>query len=283
MLIERIMRQRYVFFMTAIVGVLIASCQHELPVALDSGNRAMGERGIVTMITERGDGVVSLSIDAPAQERPDVWIDLNGNGSRAEDGSEDVKIFNAYREYPLAAGVKKVAVHGNITYLGAASNRLSKIDVSGNQHLVALNVPINELDAIDLSRNAALERVDLAQNRFSSLDLSAAPKIVSLWCFNNGLTELNLSDNIDLAFLDCSGNRLQRLDLSANGKLAHLMAYNNQLTALDISGNPLLTRLWVFGNPLPEAEMESLVATLENRSGTEHWISIEPVDDGHNR
>lgn len=255
------------------------SCRHDLPGEIDAGGRQLKSGSVVTMVTGGTDGIIRFSLDAPAQERPDVWIDLDGNGLRAEDGSEEVEVFNVRRDYTLASGVSKIAIHGNITYLNGASNRLTEVDVSGNPALVVLNLPVNDLATIDVSHNAALERLDISNNRIHSLNISASSKIVSLWCFNNKLKTLDLSENVSLTELDCSGNELTGLDLSANGKLRQLLAYNNRLTTLDISQTPLLNRLWLFGNGFSDAEMRNILSSLRSTIGGDLWMAVEPLND----
>lgn len=233
----------------------------------------------ISLVTGRADGVISLSVDAPEQVRTGVWIDLDGNGKRAENGTEDVKVFNAYREYTLAAGVKSVSIHGDITYLAAASNELTAINVSANPHLTTLNVPLNNLSALDLSKNSALMRLDCSGNNLSSLDLSQNRSLVSLWVFDNELASLNVSDNAELAFLDCSGNKLNTLDVSKNREMMRLLAYNNRLTTLDISQNSKLNHLWLFGNPLSNKETGRIITTLRSVIGGDLWLTDEPLDE----
>lgn len=271
------MNYRYLYLLVVLLATVIVSCQHELPGGFTIDDPKLESGSVIILESDRTDGIISLSVDAPAQARFGVWIDLDGDGLRAEDGSEEVKVFNVYQDYTLPAGVKEVSVYGDITYLSGASNELTAINVSDNPYLTTLNVPLNSLTSIDLSQNKALERLDISSNNISSLDVSPSTALVSLWCFNNKLTELNVSNNTGLAFLDCSGNELSSLDISANTQLVRLLAYNNQLTALDISQNPLLNRLWVFGNQLPDTETESLVSTLRSVTSGDLWISIEPL------
>lgn len=271
------MKYRYLYLLVVLLATVVVGCQHEVPGGFAIDDPKLESGSVVTLKTDRTDGIISLSVDAPALARFGVWIDLDGDGLRAEDGSEEMKVFNAYQEYTLVAGVNEVAVYGDITYLSAAANELTTINISGNPHLATLNVPLNSLSTIDVSQNKALERFDISDNNINSLDVSANTKLVSLWCFNNKLTELNVSNNTGLAFMDCSGNQLSNLDISANTQLTRLLAYNNQLTALDISRNTQLNRLWVFGNQLPYTETQSLVSTLRSVTNGDLWLSIEPL------
>ncbi|WP_352422110.1 hypothetical protein [Proteiniphilum sp.] len=272
------MNNKYVYLLVVLLSTVITGCQEELP---DTGFRAGDletESGsVVTLKSGRTDGIISLSVDAPALNRAAVWIDLDGDGKCAEDGTENVKVFNAYQDYTVAPGVSEIAIYGDITYLAAAGNELTSIDVSGSPYLTTLNVPMNNLTAVNVSQNTMLTRLDVSDNDIRSLIVSANTELVSLWCFNNKMTELDVSANSALEYLDCSGNQLGNLDISDNTQLTRLLVYNNQLAALDISQNPLLNRLWAFGNPLADTEAESIVSTLRSVTGGDLWLTEEPL------
>ena len=275
------MNHRYLYLLVVLLGMVMIGCESDFVdgVKVDDTKSESANGSVITMVTHRIDGIISLSIDSPAQDRYGVWVDLDGDGKRAEDGSEEVSVFNSYQEYTLAAGVKTVTVHGDITYLGAASNELAEIDVSGNPLLTTLNMSLNNIKVIDLSANTALERLDVSDNNIASLNVSSNKSLESLWVFNNQLSSLELSNNSNLAFLDCSGNALNTLDVSKNAELVRLLCYNNQLTALDVERNIKLSHLWSFGNRMSEIEMESLISTLRSVAGGDLWLSIEPLGE----
>lgn len=273
------MRIPKIFLAFVALTIVITGCMKDDFADYNKGELSNESGSIVSLVTSRADGVISLSVDAPAQVRTDVWIDLNGNGKRAENGTEDVKVFNAYQEYTLSAGVKSVSIHGDITYLAAASNELTAINVSANPHLITLNVPLNNLTSLDLLKNSALMRLDCSGNNLATLDLSQNKSLISLWVFDNELASLNVSDNAELAFLDCSGNKLNTLDISKNREMIRLLAYNNRLTALDISQNSKLNHLWLFGNPLSDKETERIVTTLRSVAIGDLWLTSEPLGE----
>lgn len=232
---------------------------------------------VVSMVLEPNNNSLRLSIDAKAEERHNLWIDLNGDGVRADDGSEDIGEFNRYLTYSVAEGLNELKLYGDITYLGAASNRLSYVDVTGNPHLTTLNVPNNSLTELDISQNPNLERLDCSQNSLSSLDISNNHKLLTLWSFNNSLSSLDISNNKELTFLDCSGNKLSSLDLSANSELIRLICFNNNLTALDISNNQKLNRVWLYGNKFGESGLELFADALKETINGEVWLTIEAL------
>ena len=273
------MRTKIIFIAFAALAIAATGCMKDDLDDYGQGKLSNESKSTVSLVTGRTDGVISLSVDAPEAVRPSVWIDLDGNNKRAADGTEDVKMFNVYQEYTLAAGVKSVAIHGDISYLAAASNGLTAVNVSADPYLATLNVPLNNLVALDLSKNSALVRLDCSGNNLVALDVSQNRALVSLWTFGNELASLDVSDNTALAFLDCSGNQLSALDISKNKEMVRLLAYNNKLTSLDISQNSKLNRLWLFGNPLSDKETEQIASSLGRVTIGYLWITNEPLSD----
>lgn len=253
---------------------MVTGCMNEEIEGLTNQNNATTESSsVITLTTDRADGILSLSIDAPENKRSKLWIDLNGDGVRAEDGTEDISKLNSYQDYYLAPGLKTVSVYGDITYLASASNELTTIDVSRNPHLTTLNAPLNKLTELDVSKNSALAHLDCSGNNIRTIDVSQNRALVSLWAFNNNLTQLDLSNNAELVFLDFSGNQLNSLDVSRNRELVRLIGLNNQLTSLDISQNSKLNRLWLFGNPLSIQETEHIVSNAKEMGEVDLWIA----------
>lgn len=268
------MKNKSILITLIALVAIVTGCMNEEIEGLTNPNETSSEiSNVITMTTARVDGIINLSVDAPHNSQATLWIDLNGDGVRAQDGSENISVLNSYQAYRIEPGLKTVSVYGAITYLGCASNEMTAIDVSGNPYLTTLNAPLNKLTALDVSKNSALTHLDCSGNNIDKLDVSQNRALVSLWSFNNQLLELNLSSNLELVSLDCSGNRINKLDVSRNSELVRLVCYNNQLTSLDISNNDKLNRLWLFGNSFSEIEMERIVGMVKEVGKVDLWIS----------
>ena len=76
----------------------------------------------------------------------------------------------------------------------------------------------NNLAALDLSENTALDTLDCSWNRIKALDLAGNKALAKLDCSQNQLTKLDLTQNTELNVLYCTCNRLAALDLSKNKK-----------------------------------------------------------------
>ncbi len=268
------MKNKNILITFIVLATIVTSCMNEEIEGFTNQKDASTESSsVITLTTDRVDGILSLSIDVPENKHTQVWIDLNGDGVRAEDGSEDITLFNSYQDYSVQSGLKTISIYGDITYLAGASNGLTEIDISRNPYLTTLNVPLNKINVLDVSKNSALTHLDLSSNNIHTLDISQNRSLVSLWVFNNSLTQLDLSNNADLVFIDFSGNQLSSIDVSKNSELVRLIGFNNQLTSLDISQNNNLNRLWLFGNSLSYSETERIENIVNAMSNVDLWIT----------
>ncbi len=129
---------------------------------------------------------------------------------------------------------------------------VKEIDVSGKSiaslkgieyftALTWLNCDVNQLTALDVSKNTALGLLSCSSNQLTSLDVSKNTALVGLDCFNNKLATLDVSKNTALTWLYC---------------------YSNQLTSLDVSKNTALTELIITYNQIRGAGMAKLVNSL---------------------
>ncbi|NLI35470.1 MAG: hypothetical protein GX416_02975 [Bacteroidales bacterium] len=274
------MKYKFLYFLGLItISSIMVGCSDEREEVLEPVTNPILQGSLMKLITVRDDGKISLSMDASTEAKCDVWIDLNADGKRAVDGSEDVKIFNAYEEYTLPKDVKEITIHGNITYLGCASDQLTRLDITANPYLTTLNCPQNKLSDIEISKNISLQRLDCSENEIRSLNLSANLALFSLWCYNNRLESLNVSSNTNLAALDCSDNKLTTLNVAKNPFLERLLCYNNSLTSLDISKNERLNRLWIYGNRLSDSETQKISIALNEVTRGELWLSDKQVSN----
>ena len=95
-----------------------------------------------------------------------------------------------------------------------------------------LSVSNNDLQSIDLSKNKALERLNLDYNEFSNIDLSENSELTVLTMVGNDLEAIDLSANHKLETLNLTNNLLQSLDVSANTELINLNMTVNALKSI---------------------------------------------------
>src|SRR5690554_1630745 len=149
---------RYIYLLFILIVFAFNACQSDIDDKIPLEKAKMESESFMTLTTAGADEIIKISVDAPLAVRSGVWIDLDGNGERSDDGAEDITIFNEYNKYDLKSEMRTVNIYGDITYLAAATNELKGINISSNPHLKVLNIPLNKLTSIDLSSNRSEER-----------------------------------------------------------------------------------------------------------------------------
>ena len=125
----------------------------------------------------------------------------------------------------------------------AGSLNLGSLDISdltGIESFVSIVELLcnnNEIVAVDLSNNIALQKIDIAANELSILDVSQNINLQELACNGNNITELNTSLNPNLQILNVAANSVYELDLSANIALENLKLNFTPIVDLDITNN----------------------------------------------
>ncbi len=215
----------------------------------------------ITFTTTRAiEETIRVKVDAAEADRPDVWIDLNNNGNK--DDGEAITVFGSEVDYPL--GARTVTIYGKVTELNCSSNQLT---------------------ALDVTNNTALEELRCLFNRITALDVSSNTALVELSCQYNDLTSLNVDNNTALKVLSCNYNQLTTLNVDNNTALESLSCNYNKLTTLDVSNNTALRFLWCSDNNISGSNMDVLVDGLPDRTGKEAgvFMAIAPSspDEGN--
>jgi len=166
-------------------------------------------------------------------------------------------LFSFTHAYPENTGQTVViTIHGdNVTHLVCEDNQLRALDVSKNTALQVLNCSNNRLTALDVSKNTKLQVLNCSSNRLTGLDVSNNTALKELFLArqmtssNSTLTRL-IASNTALAELDCSGHNLSTLELNNMTALKVLHCNNNSLLDLDVSKIPNLSELYCNNNEL---------------------------------
>ena len=129
-------------------------------------------------------------------------------------------------------------------------NSIRAIDVSKCTELIELHLHDNQLSTLDVSNNTKLEQLSCNENQLSEIDVSNNTALKLLATGGNPLGAIDVSNNTELIELHCYRNQLSALDISNNTKLEWLNAFKNQFSAIDVSNNTALTYLSVDDNPI---------------------------------
>lgn len=173
-----------------------------------------------------------------------------------------------------------VAYSGDIQCLGLNISDLTGIEAFVN--MIALNCSYNNLTALDLSNNTALNYLDCKLNQLNNLNLNTNlstlicnnnslnslninnnPNLTVLHCYGNQLTSLDISNNINLNYLDCAHNLLNSLNLDNNPNLNFLECSYNNLTNLNVNNNTALGTLYCYFNNLTTLDLSHNTALVQ--------------------
>ena len=200
----------------------------------------------------KGSHVISFTTAKAVGETVEIYMKYTGAAPELS-GMTGTPASGTEVTYTLTA--QTVTITGDVTHFKCSENQLTALDVSTNTALDTLKCSNNKLTALDLSQNTALKTLYCSGNQLSALDVSKNTKLVLLSIENNQLTALDLSHNTALKELYCYYNQLTELDLSHNTALGTLNCSNNQLTALDLSQNTALKGLYCYINQLPVLDL----------------------------
>lgn len=178
-------------------------------------------------------------------------FDLDGDGILSDSEAAAVKtinVANEYYEYEPGSeyyiyDLKGLEYFTALTSLDCSYNFVYEIDISKNKALQYLNVSHNHLSGLDVSHNPELISIICGitpywttsdelweENSLNSLNVSMCPKLETLRCTKNGLSSLNISGCKNLKWLACSSNSLAKLDVSGCPVLVSLVKNSDRLT-----------------------------------------------------
>ena len=175
-------------------------------------------------------------------------FDKNGNGVLNDE--ERLGVTDIRCNYENIADLTGIAYFPDLVYLDCDSNQLTALDVSRNPALETLLCYDNQIAALDLSHNPALQTLKCSRNRLTTLDLSHNPLLRILQCVSNQLSSLNVSACSALEELSCQENQLPALNVAGNPALTYLCCFSNQLASLDLRGSPALKTIDCYDNKL---------------------------------
>ncbi|AXT52559.1 hypothetical protein D1818_17605 [Aquimarina sp. BL5] len=142
-----------------------------------------------------------------------------------------------------------------LTDLNVENNNLTALDLSSNTALQELYAQLNQIAIIDVTQNSQLQILDLNDNLFTVLDLSNNPLITRLDFSRTGITTIDITNLAQLDFLEANSINLTSIDISKNSVLRSLRLMNTALTSIDVSANSKLETLWINGSPISSLDL----------------------------
>jgi len=168
--------------------------------------------------------------DALLNHTPPIDTDSDGVISIAEaqafSGTLNVSNANLTNHVGLGSFV-------NITGLNISGNKLTSLNVSGNNNLETLNCSYQDytmvaqgiLTSLTLGSNSNLKTVNADGNALTFLNTQGCPNLEELYLYDNSIASFNLTNNTALKYLD----------------IANDMAGQNNIYGLNITNSPIET------------------------------------------
>lgn len=192
---------------------------------------------------------------------------------------------------PGSDGVVKIyGDASNIAVINFEGCYISQLKMANMPNLYYLNLDHNQLEALDLSNQSALQYITVADNPFNVSPLKIGGNKPNLQLLAIGQTDnldpsFNLSDYPNIVSFDayaCKG--LKTLDTSGCPNLQQLSLDGTQLSSLDISKNPNLTILNISDTNISEIDLSGLDFLQQfyaDRQGTQ--TKLKKLDVTNNR
>ncbi|MBO5280206.1 MAG: hypothetical protein J6B55_03175, partial [Clostridia bacterium] len=157
---------------------------------------------------------------------------------------------------------------------------IEALDLSGNTKLTRLDLRLlQKLKTIDILKNDALEYLYVSRSGLAEFDLGSKPKLTQAdIIINANLKSVNLTGCTALRDLGLATNALENVDFSKNTALESLNVNQNQFKTLDLSKNTELTSLWCQENLLTCLDLSKNTKLSSVSTGTQ-YCTVESVTD----
>lgn len=230
----------------------------------------------------------ALSFAVAVQKGSEKKVQVDwGSGAKTEYDVSDTKYtrLDGTAETVAESGATEstVTIYGDVDALnlesygefgeetiGAWNNKVSSIDLTNNDLLIALNLYMNPIKTLNVTNQTGLQELDCSYCDLTELDVTKNTELRSLQCYGNELTTLDLSKLPELLEMNARVNKLTSIDFTNNPKLQLVNMTNNELSAIDVTKLTDLVSFEVAGNKL---------TTLDVSKNTQ----LQVLDAGNNK
>ena len=144
-----------------------------------------------------------------------------------DDNFEQILINMGLDFGPLDDSVPTIGIKSLISLDVSNSSIYDLTGIEDFENIEVLNCNLNNIEFLDLSKNAELLELSCYYNKLATLDLQSNLKLTKVDCQSNPLVSINLSKNINLEYLNCAYCQLTNLNLQNNDKLVNFSAQKN--------------------------------------------------------
>lgn len=202
------------------------------------------------------------------------WLPVPGSHERVVDWGDGqwgpLYLDDSYTKNYETAEERVIRFYGQDTLyklLYCQNMGLRSIDVTKDTALETLQISDGELISLDVSHNPHLKQLACDGNPLRSLNLQNNRVLEMLTCFNCNLTALDISSCPELEILTCNDNPIGQLDLSNNLALTSINCSKCGLATLDIEQCVNLSSLYCTENLFSLSELSKIAKQLPDRKG----------------
>lgn len=189
----------------------------------------------------------------------------------------------------------------NLTYLSATRHAIVFIDLQHNAKLDTVLLQGNAIYSLDVSKNPALELLDLSANElldikglmqlkvlrhldlsFNSLQRLDIKNLLveRVLVNNNKLKSIQINEASALLSLILTSNQLLELNVAEAPKLNTLLISDNQIETITLEKNTALEYLWMSSNQLAELNVSENRALVDLRVDKNSSLTCIQIAEG---
>lgn len=247
----------------------------------------------LSLLSCTSDNDIPESIDDTVVSIPDIHFEkklielgidtdqkINQRISKIDAQSVTSLNLNKYSNFGKIEDLSGIEGFTNITFLAAANQKLTDIDLSANTKIDSLYLFGNSIKEINLSKNTSLKFVNLEANELHTVQgLPYATQLRTLNLSWNNFVDFNLINN-SIEVLYITHNTLENFDITQAPNLKNILAISSNIPYVDLSKNTKLETLVISGNPLEEMDLQ------HNTNLTHVYMSstqLSQLDISHNK
>lgn len=169
----------------------------------------------------------------------------------------------------------------SLQQLNLTDNEMTALNLTGNTALDVLKCAGNSLTKLNLSKNSDISVILAQDNAITSITMptsAGAPNLRQVFVDNNSLSTLDLSESSSLSTLSCENNQLTSVTLPASTQLYSMACGGNNLT---FSSLPGASSMPTYISYTPQESEIDITSVLKKKSGI-YYIPVSSWSDRTN-
>lgn len=162
--------------------------------------------------------------------------------------------------------------------LNVTDNEMTALNLTGNTALDVLKCAGNSLTKLNLAKNSEISVIVAHDNAITAITMptsTGAPNLRQVFVDNNSLSTLDLSESTSLSTLSCENNELTSVSLPTSTQLYSMACGGNNLTFASLPGS---SNMPTYINYTPQESEIDITSVLKKKSGI-YYIPVATWSD----